>query len=115
MNRSSRLTLLLLLAIVIPCFVPAGSAQPSMDSITIYLDNHSTFNHTYTITMIGCRPGCCGSPTWATAIAAGQTVPIGLCSNHALTDGYGEFKYHSEDTSTWTDEPLKRNGEHVAM
>lgn len=114
LSKSIALTALLLPVSIL--WTPKQSlAEAPMDRVTAYVSNDSVFDHTYTFRMVGCRPGCCYQQTWTLRLPAHKNHDLGLCSNKALSDGYGEFYYHDEQTSQWTHKPQIRDKDKVAL
>jgi hypothetical protein len=96
------------------CAGGPGSGAPGQ-RITAYVSNHSTFAHTYTFCMVGCKPGCCYKNSWTISLQPGAEHDLGLCSNKALSDGYGEFYYKDDQSSHWTHEPQIRSGKKIPL
>jgi hypothetical protein len=110
MRATVLVVMLSFLLVLTPGTFLVHATPPAMDCIRVFLVNGPNA-HDYTIHLPNCCQQCCLHDTFPKHLNANQTDFIDLCSNHALTDGYGEFWYHHENETTWTKVGLKRNGE----
>jgi hypothetical protein len=91
--------------------IQPSTANAADDRVWITIVNHGSFAHSYTIRDEVCHNSWNVSPP----IQPGKSDRVGLCSNHALSDGYGEMSWHHEDQTIWDHASLLRNGQTISL
>ena len=83
----------------------ASHSDAAMQSITVNVQNISTFDHTYE--MVDNKSG----RAWDQFVGAGKAVAIMLQSSQAVDDGYGDLNYRIKGNTTWNHNGHLKNGE----